>query len=217
MEKMFAPYYSKYKQYILPLILFCVSFFIIFKVFLPELSSISEEKRVIEAKKMEIETLQKTYETLSGQDDTEIDDDLKIATSALPASKDPSAIFQAMVSAAAKSNVELKQFSFKVGSIYGKQAQSFSSDKTGIPFLTVLIRISSTDAQNFIRFASEIQKSVPIAEVKNINMQGSSGTLEVNFYYKPYDLTVLTKQNKIIPLTPAEEKILEQLREWGKK
>jgi len=214
MQKMLAPYYSKYKQYILPIVLICVSFFIIFKVFLPELTSISEEKRTIETQKMEIETLKKTFQVLSSQDDTKIEDDLKIVKLALPTSKDPSAVFQAMVSAAEKSKVELKQYSFKVGNIYGKQVNSPNSDKKGIPFLTVLIRLSSPDAQSFIRFASEIQKGMPISEVNNINIQGSSGTLEVNFYYKPYDLTVLAKQNKVIPLSASEEKILEQLKEW---
>lgn len=214
MDKEIKTYYIKYKAQILPIIFLFLIVFLIFRVIIPQFSTISEIKTNIESKSKEVEILQSSLNTLNTQDDNVILQNSKIVNTALPSVKDLSAVFLALTSASSLSNVDVKGFSLKVGGVYGKSASTYTPSVLGVPFLTVSVQTFSNDPKNMIFFVRELQKKMPLSEVKTVNAQSGSGGLEINFYYKPYDISSFAKEDKIVPLSTSEEKILELLKSW---
>ena len=214
MEKEIIKYYQKYKVQLLPVIFFSLTFFLIFRVILSQFSSVAEIKTSIESKQREISKLQSSLDTLNSQDETVLDQDVKTVSLALPNVKDITVMFLALTSASSKSNVELKGFSLKVGGVYGKSSTTFAPSVSGVPALSVSVHVATSNPANLVLFTKELQQKLPLSEVKTIDAQSTQGNLEVNFYYKPYDLAVFAKQDKIVPLTASERKILSQLKSW---
>ncbi|KKQ96894.1 MAG: hypothetical protein A3C27_00525 [Candidatus Levybacteria bacterium RIFCSPHIGHO2_02_FULL_39_36] len=207
-------YYIKYKKQILPLIFLSLSFFLIFRVILPQISAISESNQLISSKTSQIDTLQKTLSVVSSQNDSLTEEQLGTATKALPGIKDIVIIFEALTSAAGASRTELREFSLKVGGVYGRAAKVTGFVK-GVPSISVTTRISG-DPLGLIRFSKEAQERLPLAEVKTVDTNKDTGTFEIDFFYKPYDITAIAKSDKVSPLTQADLNLLSQLKEWDK-
>lgn len=216
MKQEFFQIYIKYKNQILPITFILLSLFIAFRVILPQFSSISETYTAIESKKQELLTLNSSIKVLENTSDDQISQDLTIATDALPTSKDVTKIFGAMTSAARASNTELNEFSLKVGGVFGKAVgQGDVASTIGVPQVSVVARVSSSDAPGLIQFAQELDKTLPLSEIKRIDTVSNLGTFEISFYYKPIDLNLVSKKDKVTPLTQADRNLLNQLAEWN--
>lgn len=210
MEKELRIYYAKYKPWILPVALFSISFFIVFRIIVPQLSSISDTKGSISQKHDELDRLTTTYQTLSSQDPAIGDNELATVNQALPTVKDIAGIFTTILSSASTAGVSLDGFSINVGGIYGKAAVERVSSGA-FPFLSMEIKINSNRASQFTDFANILQKKLPLSEIKTFDLNRSSGSVLVNFFYKPTDLALISKQDKIGPLTPQQQKLLQTL------
>lgn len=207
-------YYVKYKKQILPLVFLSLSFFLIFRVILPQTSAISESNQLISSKTSQIDTLQKTLSVVSSQNDSLIEEQMDTATKALPGIKNIAIIFEALTSAAAASGSELREFSLKVGGVYGRAAKVTGFVK-GVPSISVTARISGTPF-DLIKFSKEAQERLPLAEVKALDTSKDTGTFEIDFFYKPYDIAAIAKQEKVSSLTQVDLNLLTQLKEWDK-
>lgn len=214
MKKELRPYYIKYKPWILPVALFSVSFFVVFRIIVPQLSSISETQSTISQKQGELDRLTITYQTLSTQDATTADSQLATVNQALPTVKDIAGIFTTILDSASLAGVSLDGFSVKVGGIYGKAAVSKGNFGAGSPFLSMEIKINSKLASQFTAFADTLQKKLPVSEIKTFDLSRTAGSIQVNFFYKPTDLALISKQDKIGPLTPQEQKLLQTLETY---
>lgn len=214
MKQEFSQIYVKYKKQILPLTSIVLSLFIIVRVILPQLFSISETNTVISSKIQELETLNNSIRVLGAARDDEASRDLTLSTNALPTSKDIVKIFGALSSAARTSNTELNEFSLKIGGVFGKETGTGDISAIGVPRVSVTAKVSSTDASNLSQFAQKLVQTLPLSEIKRIDTVGNLGTFEINFYYKPIDLNLVSKKDKVTPLSQAERNILNQLTEW---
>ena len=212
-QELFFQIYTKYKKQILPLALILLSLFIAFRVILPQFSSISETNSLIENKKQELEILNNSIRVLEVTSDDAVSEDLAISTDALPTSKDVTKIFGALSSAASASNTELNEFSLKVG-VLGKEVSPADVSVIGIPQVSVVAKVSSSDASNLIQFGQKLDQTLPLSEIKQIDAVGNLATFEIKFYYKPIDLNIVSKKDKITPLTQADRNLLNQLAEW---
>ncbi|MBI4092145.1 MAG: hypothetical protein HY427_03015 [Candidatus Levybacteria bacterium] len=206
--------YTKYKKQILPLTLILLSLFIAFRVILPQFSSISQTNAAIESKRQELETLSNSIKVLETASDDAVSEDLTISTDALPTSKDVTKIFGALSSAASTSNTELNEFSLKIGGVFGKEVSPADTSAIGVPQVSVVAKVSSSDTSNLIQFAKRLDTTLPLSEIKQIDAVGNLGTFEINFYYKPIDLNLVSKKDKVVPLTQADRNLLNQLAEW---
>ncbi|RJQ25406.1 hypothetical protein C4577_05890 [Candidatus Parcubacteria bacterium] len=207
--------YKKYKPYLVSATILLFSFFLLFQVAIPNFSNAGLVRQQMDEEKKKISNLQSTLNIISrGVDDAQLNSDVKMVTKALPDSKSFFPIFMSLFSASSKSSVSLGEFSIKVGNVYTKEKVGDSSP--GKLFLSIALKISSTDINNIIKFPQELYKSLPLAEVQDISMSESSGTYNVQFYYKPYDLTLLNKQDKINQFSPSQQQILEKIRGWDK-
>ncbi len=216
MREMYRKYYAKYKKQIIPILLISLSFFVIFRVILPQVSAISESNQAISEKIREVETLKDTLSALSSLNEADSVSNLQTSLKALPTSKDISIIFSALSSAATSSQSELKDFSLKVGGVYGRAAKVSSGGVKGVPAVDVIARVSSPNPENLILFSKELRERLPLAEVKRIDSNNDLGTFEIGFYYKVNDLSLISRQDKVLPLSQADLNLITQLKGWDK-
>lgn len=206
--------YTKYKKQIFPLALLLLSLFIAFRVIFPQFISISETNSVIKDKKQELETLNNSIRVLEATSGDAVSEDLAILTDALPTSKDITKIFGALSSAASASNTELNEFSLKIGGVLGKEVSLADATAIGVPQVSVVAKVSSSDTLSLIQFGQKLDQTLPLSEIKQIDAVGNLGTFEIKFYYKPLDLNIVSRKDKITPLTQADRNLLNQLAEW---
>lgn len=208
MEKQLRIYLTKYKSFLMPLIFFSASFFLVFRIILPQFSSISESKLQISQKQKDLDDAKLTYQTLSTLPD--ITDKISTATLALPTSKDFASMLAAVSEAISEADAMLEGFSIKVGGVYGKAVVQ-NAVSAEYPTLNLTVRITYSNALSAKLFAQSLQKKLPISEIKKISASASSGSVELSFYYKPISQVAISKIEKIPPFTPREQSLMEQL------
>ncbi|HVT01048.1 MAG TPA: hypothetical protein VHE53_02320 [Patescibacteria group bacterium] len=213
--KELTPYYIKYKHFILPTVFIMLSFFILFRVIMPQVTSIASANQDIETKNNDVQNLQTSLSALSNSDDSAINDDLDIVTKALPVSKNITQIFEALSSAAGGAGVDLKEYSLKVGGIYGRAEKVAQTGVRGVPTVDVDVKVSGASPRQIVDFTKQIQERLPLSEVKQINSTGNSATLEVSFFYKPLDLTLVSRQDNVPGVNQNDLTLINQLKDWN--
>ena len=217
MKEEFNRIFKKYKKQIFPIVLIGLSVFIVFRVILPQISEITSTSQKISQKKEELVTLSNSVATLSTLNDQNLTSNLKLTTTALPTSKDITKIFSALTSAASAANAELLEFSLKVGGVYGGDSdKSPTRSVIGAPHLSVVARIGADDADAIVAFAKAVNERLPLSEVKKIEANSAIGTFELDFFYKPADLNLISKQDKVSPISQADQNLINQLNSWDK-
>ena len=205
--------YLKYKKQIVPIFLISVSFFIIFRIILPSTSQIAEANQEIETSERDVADLRATLTTLTNLNDAETEGNIDVVKKALPDSKDISIIFSAITGVASEANVTVSDFSLTVGGLYGRAAGT-SATTTNVPSLEVTVRFESTDPKNFIVLSDSLQSRLPLVEIKSVDISSSRALYELGFFYKPVDLTLLSKRAKVEPLSQADLNLLNEIKTW---
>ena len=212
MKEKLSIIYVKHKRQIIPVVFIGLSFFIIFGIIIPQGSSISEANKTISAKQQEVDSLAQTLKLLSSLNENEVSSNLSTTTKALPTAKDISLIFTALTSAAAASETNIRDFSLKIGRLYGKAEEANTT--LGVPEVEVIVRVSASSSSGFVSFSNEMQKRLPLSEIKKIDTNGIDGAYELSFYYKPHDISKISSQTTVAPLSQSDLNLINQLREW---
>lgn len=206
------PYYIKYKQILIPSSFLLLSIFLIFAVIMPQIGVISETNRGISEANEKITTLKNSLSVVESANPTQTQDNLQTVTTALPTAKDIALIFNALSETANKSGVGLDEFALKVGGIYGKAEKVDTEGVAGVPAIEVDAKTTG-DAQSTVVFSQNLQKALPLSEIKLIDMTDDQAKYTINFFYKPLDLSVLM-QNVVTPLNQTDVNLINQLRGW---
>jgi hypothetical protein len=157
-----------------------------------------------------VQVLKGSYNAISSQNDAELDSKVGIALEALPTTKDITKIFSALNSAASSSDTSLREFSLKVGGVHGKGAE-VPADLPSAPSLEVLARVEGNDTRSLSAFSTALERKFPLAEVSKIDSSGNAASFQISFFYKPVNLTILAKKDKISPLSPEDTEFLNKL------
>lgn len=205
--------YKKNKERLIPFALFLASLFILLNLIIPQLSSIFETRKKISIERKKLKILEESLSIMNSQNTTEVNSNLQLASSALLFSKDIALVYASFTQASLKSQVVVRSFSIKVGDVY-TQKKSQESITGQLPTFDVSIRLSSPDPRNIIDFTRGLYKTLPLLEIKKINVLENSSDVEVSFFYKPLDTTSLARQDVIGELTLAEVNTLNTLREF---
>lgn len=210
--------YRKRKRQILPLIFGFASIFVLFRVVIPQWSDISDVKSLLTTKSNIVEAKGQSVITLNSLSQEVVDENYTIATTALPIQKDVVLIYTELTSAAEKVDVKLGGFSIKVGGIYAADTKKPVADTSrvvnGIPFLNILINVTGPNP-NLRKFAEELYKSIPLVDIKSIDISRTDARLDVNFYYKPIVLKPDNADTSAVKtLTAAELSQLNTLKKW---
>jgi hypothetical protein len=205
----FKFFYTKYKEYLLPLvvILVCIGLFIF--VLIPGIQNLfySQQEAKVEAEKLTM--LRNNLNTLNNLSDTQLDSQLQIVASALPPNKDFAGILNAIGVAANNSGVILGDYNFSVGDITNNQSfQPF-------PSLQLTLTISAGGINSVIKFVSELYKTVPISEVSSIRADAMGSQITVLFYYRPFPSLDFSDSQPLAPLSSKNLSIINQLSTWN--
>ncbi len=210
--------YRKRKQQLLPLAFTFASFFVIFRIIIPQWTDISDVSLLMTQKQLTVDAKEESIRLLNSIPTEKVESDYSLITTALPVQKDIILIFSQLSDAAARSNVKLGGFSVKVGGIYSSdksEKQDIQKTVEGIPYLNILVNVSG-QTDGLKRFADELYKSLPLVEIASINIGKTDARYDVNFYFKP---TVLRPANAdttaLKSMTPVENEQLEELRTWS--
>lgn len=214
MEKELRIIYRKYKQQLLPIALLFASFFIIFRIALPQWSEMGEVRRQIDKRQETVADLQNSLALLQTIPVTTIDRNFEVATTALPPEKDVALMFTMLNSAANKANVELQGFNLRVGDIFDTENEIKSERSIdGLPYLNVTIQAEGDNA-DLKAFADNLYEGLPLIELTRVSIDKGLGSYDVNFFFKPFDTIPVAFLNKIENLTTEEAALLKQLEEW---
>lgn len=206
--------YKKYRAYLFPIAIFIVAAFVLVQVTLPQFFLISATRGEIDRLKQEISDAQSTLSVVSSLDDKKLDQELDVVRTALPDTKDFIGIFLALNSSSLRSGVELGDFSLTIGKVYGKAEKGTQANPAGVLSLSMSFDARASNPRSLTTFAEELQKILPIAEVKKLGFSENSGHFDLLFYYKPYNLSLISSKKIVPQITSQEEAILSQLSEW---
>ncbi len=202
--------YRKYKEHLVYILVIFITIVLFLSGILPrgkDVALLNNEKK-IELNKFSI--LKNNLDLLSNLDDSKLNSQLLVVSSALPSEKDFEGVLNAVSLASGKSGATLSDYEFRVGNL----SQGLSVKTTGFPFLTLTVNIRGTPSQ-VVKFIGSLSKSTPISEVTSILQNTNNATIDIVFYYK----TLLPVQfNDSLQITPLSQKgigIINTLYSWG--
>lgn len=212
------PYLQKKKYNVFPALLLLFASILFFVVVLPQLSEVGNYQSQISDRKNHIGTLQKSLSTLTSQNSQQLDTDYLAATTALPNTKNIIGIYSSLTSAAVDANVLIKSFTLSVGDVYnsnGKLSPSTTTSVHGVPYLMASVQVQGASSVQIVNFVDNIYKRLPLAEVKTIQGGQDQSSIEVNFFYKPYNVDQIANDENISPLDAASQKTLSQIKQMS--
>jgi hypothetical protein len=207
--KDFKLFYFKYKRVFLPSLFGLLAVFLIFMVILPQISAISKLTSDLNEASNKVQILKSSLDVISSQNEAEVDSKLGIVTEALPTAKDILRIFNSLNSAAASSNTTLREFSVEVGGVYGREAE-IKQDLPSAPSMEVVARVDG-DVRSISKFSDALYRKFPLSEISTIDSAGDSTTFQVNFFYKPVNFSILSKQDKVSALSAQDVEFINKL------
>ncbi len=206
MKETLLEFYRKYNDIILSVIFLLSALLILFQVAYPNILNIMSTHEEIKKEEGKLSTYESSYRVLNNLNEQEIDNDVSLATEALPSVKDPGSIYLAIVAATTKSGASLKGFNIKVGDILGKEPPVGSFPQK----ILVETQISDMDQEGFKAFVNALLTELPVSTISQATINQGDARVTLNFYYMPYDLKVINAE-VITPLSAPEKKTLTDI------
>lgn len=196
------------KQYATPALLIVVSIFIFFFALIPQfndlLTTISQRNDAL----LKLKVLRNNLTTLTNTDENALSLNLQTSLKALPQNKDFESVLNAMSSSAAKAGTSIANFEFKVGDLSKSQISNGQ-----FPALTITLSIND-GAVVTTRFMTSLASSLPLSEVKSLDVNGNYSNITLLFYYKSASTLKASFDTPIVPLSAKQTQLLSQLSSW---
>lgn len=201
--------YFRYKAFLVPILIIFACAFLFISIIIPQIRELfsmkNEEKNVADR----ISALKQNIKFLSSLDDSSLDSEFQMASSALPSEKDFVGILNAIAIASYNSGAQVDDFSFQVGDLSLKASQGVSR-----PLINVSVTIKGEVLQTK-DFLSELAKAVPISETADVSVNESNSKITVNFLYKPTKSLTFNYTSLITPLSSKEKETLDEISSWS--
>ncbi len=209
--------YSIYFPIFLPSVAAIVCLIVIFAFVLPQIQSWFSLQDEIKATEGRIQTIKDNISYLQVVDGQTVDADFHTATLALPAEKDFMGILNVISDAASSSNVALQDYSFTPPSVTKKNAGAATTTTTTDPSTVGMtpVRVSlvvegKIGAVN--DFVNNIEKKLPLAEVKEVDFGETKAQIVINFYTRSFPDITLANGDTINVLNQSDRILLQKLR-----
>lgn len=200
--------YLKYKAYVIPLVVILVSWFVFFRFIVPQIQSVLAAKSEVDASEQTIAIMTQNYNTLASLNDATLQNQLKLADTALPSEKDFAGILMAISNAAGASGAIVNDYSFQIGSL-GSTTTSAAADADQTVELTLTLKGTMDQTKKFIQ---ELGKQMPISEVISYSMIATSSiSINANFFFSTMPKVTFAATQPISILTASQKKILTDL------
>lgn len=182
--------YSRYKSFIVPFLVIIVVIGLFVKISIPSvedlLNGYEEQKKV----KLAIDNMRQNLNFLKSIDESSLESQFKIATSALPIEKDFDSVLNALSDSSNKSGVVLGGFKFTVGNLSKEEVESEFHSLN----LVVTLDGSVEDVDSFI---SSLAKTLPLSEITKISSQKDRSIVTIEFYY---EIVKASENNDSLPI-----------------
>lgn len=192
-------------------LVFVISFVLIWKLVYPQIMNWFSVNAEIARTQERIKNIDSNILALSQMNDVLISQNLEVAAHALPTEKDFIGILLSISQAAQTSQVSLDDYSVVVGDLVDPvgRKQKLGSMQLKLNLGGGIIRVRE--------FLTQIQTSVPLAEIANISSEKNSSEIVILFYYKPLSDITLNDTKPLKKLTTEEQDLLKTLDEWWEK
>lgn len=188
---------------------------LIFGIIVPQIQGIAREIEKHNLKSEEVQKLQASLQAMNAVSNDRLQSDVELLTDALPTNKEVVSLFSSIIALASESNVQVRGFTIQVGEIYATGESTNTTDsrsETGFPSMNVLLSLSSASQRQVVPFTQALYKNFPIAKVNAVAAQDGSSSLEISFYYRPYNIERLQNSREVPGYTNQTLQLLEQLR-----
>jgi hypothetical protein len=190
-----------------------ISLFLFFNVIIPELNNWFSIRKEVIATRQQIAILQQNITFLNNLNPGVLNDQVQMATQALPAEKDFGMILNAISNASAVSGISLNDYTFQIGSIASSSAQAVDSKYNGLTSVELTVAINGNFNQTR-KFVQSIQNSLPLSEVTAIDGSGEDMTIAIVFYQKLFPAVNFSADTPLTPVSADKVTLLQNLSKW---
>lgn len=170
--------YDRYKDFIIPIFVILFSLFLFIKFVIPQFQGLIASKQEIKNAYDKLNIAKNNLSMLTFMSEPSLDNNVGLLTKALPAVKDFDGILNALSIASTKAGVTLGNFSFQVGDL------STFTNASG--YLSLKLNLNVSGGMNTVsNFLNILNSTLPLSEVKSIEMNNKSSIISLVFYYKP--------------------------------
>lgn len=180
---------------------------------IPELNNWFSIRNEVIATRARIAILEQNINFINNLDKNTLNQQLQVATQALPPEKDFGAILDAISHAAASSGVSLSNYTFQIGNIASSSAQISTASPNGLSPVPVTMTVSGSSDQ-IRKFIQSAQSSFPLAEVTMINGSNDNISITILFYQKPFPASNFSAETQLTPVSAKDVSLLQKLTTW---
>lgn len=190
---------------------------LIFFVILPQFSEMGEAREKIADQRKQVQDLQTSVSTLQSISDSALQNDSDLASSALPSNKNYISVFSKVTQLAQKENISINGFTVSVGRYYtnkekGGKDEIINSD-LGAPTLKIDLEVEYPSSAAMSDFIDGLYTSFPLTKIQKMTSIDQKSTLEILYFYKPFDLNQIKSDQTTIPNYSVENvSVLQMLK-----
>jgi hypothetical protein len=211
--------YFKYKDtpyfnFTLYSIVLVVSVLLIIFVVIPQGKTWFSIQEEIKETNKRIETITENIRFVKSLDDSLLQRNLFIASTAFPPEKDVSVLLYVINASALKVGVKLDDFSFQVGDIKGKPKPVTSSSGEQSTKITFNVRGSPQQIDILLH---ELYAKIPILSVESMRARflfTNSAEVTIVYYYRGFPLISQKPEEPLQGLSEKNTALLSQLSAW---
>lgn len=199
--------YSVYFPIFISLSLLLSGFLVFFVFVIPEMQNWFSIRSEVTAAQTRIHTIQQNTLFLQSLNRSDVENNFQTVLNAFPAEKDFVGILKAINKAATLSNCSLSEYSFSLG----KVNPNTNAGSRNIPVPIDVQLTLDADASRISSFINEIEKQVPLVEIKSLNFANGKGNLAFSFYVKPLPKLLMDKTAPLPGLSSSDKKLINNL------
>lgn len=185
--------YVRYKDFGIPIIVIVVCLIVFVQFLFPQLQNLFALSQEAKNASGKISVLGENVKLLSSLDDLTLESYLKLVNAAVPKGKDFIGIINAISYASSFSGVEVKDFQLNIGDL-----SEDISDTNAFSWVSVSLSMDGgIDRLN--TFIEGLNNTLPLSEIRNINVGASGSMIDVSFYYRAFSPI---KQDDFSPIKP---------------
>ncbi|MEK7605954.1 MAG: type 4a pilus biogenesis protein PilO [Patescibacteria group bacterium] len=186
-----------------------IAILLLWKAVLPQVGSWFSLQEEVKKTNENISLLKANQTILAGLNDSQLEDQFAVATTALPYAKDYAGIISSIDDATILAGVRRDDYSLQIGDLSTKSAQLAS--ETSLP---VKISLKGTVGQ-MQHFLHDINKKLPLSEVVTVSFGNDGATIGLIYFYKflPDNLQILYTR-PVKTLNQPQITLLKTLGTW---
>ncbi len=186
---------------------------LVFNVIIPQFTSWFSIREEIIATRERISVLENNINFMNNLDRNSLNTQLETATTALPPEKEFGSMLDSLSAAAVTSGVSLNDFSFQVGNVASSSGQAGDARHKDVAAIKITL-VAVGPIANVKEFISDLEKSIPVTEVVNIDGSGQTVSLSVQFYQKDLPQIDIQADKPLTPLSAERTALIQDLAKW---